>query len=118
SSDCVLLTSLILPYFFVMIRPPPRSTLFPYTTLFRSINGFCPITLHAQVSKYALGMTKKLKSLINQVGTQIVMNARSRQIFFTPCARTQKVAKAVKTCFIIDQSTQFARFNYFFYRFK
>src|SRR5690348_18253169 len=23
-------------YFFLMIRPPPRSTLFPYTTLFRS----------------------------------------------------------------------------------
>src|SRR5437588_8655256 len=23
-------------FFFVMIRPPPRSTLFPYTTLFRS----------------------------------------------------------------------------------
>src|SRR5438552_11309293 len=22
-----------------MIRPPPRSTLFPYTTLFRSLNG-------------------------------------------------------------------------------
>src|SRR3712207_7940672 len=25
--------------FFVMIRRPPRSTLFPYTTLFRSSNG-------------------------------------------------------------------------------
>src|SRR2546428_11091619 len=25
-----------LPFFFVMIRRPPRSTLFPYTTLFRS----------------------------------------------------------------------------------
>src|SRR4051794_41336623 len=24
--------------FFLMIRPPPRSTLFPYTTLFRSSN--------------------------------------------------------------------------------
>src|SRR5437762_10981070 len=24
-------------YFFLMIRPPPRSTLFPYTTLFRSV---------------------------------------------------------------------------------
>src|SRR5437762_13541832 len=23
-------------FFFLMIRPPPRSTLFPYTTLFRS----------------------------------------------------------------------------------
>src|SRR5437016_11246277 len=26
----------ILSFFFLMIRPPPRSTLFPYTTLFRS----------------------------------------------------------------------------------
>src|SRR5207247_9678490 len=24
------------PFFFILIRPPPRSTLFPYTTLFRS----------------------------------------------------------------------------------
>src|SRR6185437_16929324 len=27
---------LLLPFFFLMIRRPPRSTLFPYTTLFRS----------------------------------------------------------------------------------
>src|SRR5258708_27628114 len=31
-----MLTSLI--FFFLMIRRPPRSTLFPYTTLFRSEN--------------------------------------------------------------------------------
>src|ERR1022692_5055427 len=31
------------PFFFLMIRRPPRSTLFPYTTLFRSgIIGRCP----------------------------------------------------------------------------
>src|SRR5256885_6457965 len=30
-------------FFFLMIRRPPRSTLFPYTTLFRSsISGFLP----------------------------------------------------------------------------
>src|SRR3989442_12238010 len=42
---CSLLSSLILPrcrvllflFFFLMIRRPPRSTLFPYTTLFRSV---------------------------------------------------------------------------------
>src|SRR2546427_637290 len=28
--------SVVLPVFFLMIRRPPRSTLFPYTTLFRS----------------------------------------------------------------------------------
>src|SRR2546422_7161704 len=34
-------------FFFLMIRRPPRSTLFPYTTLFRSIglNGFPPFLL-------------------------------------------------------------------------
>src|SRR5437868_12898026 len=32
---CASSTSLYL-FFFLIIRPPPRSTLFPYTTLFRS----------------------------------------------------------------------------------
>src|SRR5256885_17186828 len=27
-------------FFFLMIRRPPRSTLFPYTTLFRSVSAF------------------------------------------------------------------------------
>src|SRR5256885_10783680 len=43
---CTLTHSL--SFFFLMIRPPPRSTLFPYTTLFRSpaITGEdkCPAT--------------------------------------------------------------------------
>src|SRR3990167_121659 len=29
-------SNLLCPFFFLMIRRPPRSTLFPYTTLFRS----------------------------------------------------------------------------------
>src|SRR5258707_227167 len=29
-------------FFFLMIRRPPRSTLFPYTTLFRSCHAFSP----------------------------------------------------------------------------
>src|SRR5437764_12586929 len=43
-SSLITIISLFLPvdytlvvlFFFLMIRPPPRSTLFPYTTLFRS----------------------------------------------------------------------------------
>src|SRR5688500_19356463 len=31
-----MLPTLLLPFFFLLLRPPPRSTLFPYTTLFRS----------------------------------------------------------------------------------
>src|SRR5438045_9470042 len=40
---CTLLDMRVRPYycvfFFLMIRRPPRSTLFPYTTLFRSEGG-------------------------------------------------------------------------------
>src|SRR2546430_15874037 len=32
-------SSRFLFFFFLMIRRPPRSTLFPYTTLFRSVSG-------------------------------------------------------------------------------
>src|SRR6266446_9502504 len=35
-----LVPSLSFPFFFLMIRRPPRSTLFPYTTLFRP-GGVC-----------------------------------------------------------------------------
>src|SRR5258707_7287060 len=35
--DLVWLLSFSLFFFFLMIRRPPRSTLFPYTTLFRSV---------------------------------------------------------------------------------
>src|SRR5205809_6547255 len=38
-----------LPFFLLMIRPPPRSTLFPYTTLFRS-----PLALVAQHARDVL----------------------------------------------------------------
>src|ERR1041385_9480489 len=31
----------VLVFFFLMIRRPPRSTLFPYTTLFRSVHALC-----------------------------------------------------------------------------
>src|SRR3990167_7036325 len=32
-------SNLVCPLFFLMIRRPPRSTLFPYTTLFRSVGA-------------------------------------------------------------------------------
>src|SRR5690606_40231834 len=36
-TSCPALSRLLsVPFLFLMIRPPPRSTLFPYTTLFRS----------------------------------------------------------------------------------
>src|SRR6266511_5708884 len=35
--------------FFLMIRPPPTSTLFPYTTLFRSAHAPTPVALRRRI---------------------------------------------------------------------
>src|SRR2546429_4184918 len=43
--------SICLFFFFLMIRRPPRSTLFPYTTLFRSLGDEWP--LYRVLSAYA-----------------------------------------------------------------
>src|SRR5258708_21904197 len=41
-------------FFFLMIRRPPRSTLFPYTTLFRSSNLFWQ---HLRIAGFVPGLT-------------------------------------------------------------
>src|SRR5256885_11657968 len=41
-------------FFFLIIRPPPRSTLFPYTTLFRSLAGIAPQQAHHDVQEGGL----------------------------------------------------------------
>src|SRR5256885_17083700 len=40
-------------FFFLMIRRPPRSTLFPYTTLFRSLHIGCGQAAHGLVFRGA-----------------------------------------------------------------
>src|SRR5207253_9836470 len=60
-----------LPYFFLLIRPPSRSTLFPYTTLFRSLVGASvhlapfPTDLGRRASELlqAMAAVRKLASL-------------------------------------------------------
>src|SRR5260370_34198900 len=46
---------LLFLFFFLMIRRPPRSTLFPYTTLFRSqqLNGLETLVIIMVANKYA-----------------------------------------------------------------
>src|SRR3712207_7485536 len=54
--------------FFLMIRRPPRSTLFPYTTLFRS-----PTTRREQASK-----TTAQYTLPSRVGCSVISVTHSR----------------------------------------
>src|SRR5436189_5445290 len=52
---------ILLKVFFLMIRRPPRSTLFPYTTLFRSRNNIM-VTLH-EVITFLVSMQISISSL-------------------------------------------------------
>src|SRR5690606_42011494 len=38
-------------FFFLMIRRPPISTLFPYTTLFRSLPGTIPLEVYENINR-------------------------------------------------------------------
>src|SRR3712207_7740301 len=54
-------------FFFLMIRRPPRSTLFPYTTLFRSLASrerFYPKMLMARAATRAMVRSEMLASSI------------------------------------------------------
>src|ERR1039457_1066687 len=50
---CVLI---LFSFFFLMIRRPPRSTLFPYTTLFRSDNLLLLLTCAWAIGSSARGL--------------------------------------------------------------
>src|SRR3712207_8065891 len=66
-------------FFFLMIRRPPRSTLFPYTTLFRSDRGF-DRGRHYLVLEYVEGgdlhdRVKKEGPLPIEVATRVIRQA-------------------------------------------
>ena len=56
-------------FFFLMIRRPPRSTLFPYTTLFRSSAPFGPLQGLAVTSIWTITLTPS-----EDGGTQITFD--------------------------------------------
>src|SRR3712207_8867988 len=42
-------------FFFLMIRRPPRSTLFPYTTLFRSLRNLKDLGVQLAIDDFGMG---------------------------------------------------------------
>src|SRR2546430_15167593 len=53
-------------FFFLMIRRPPRSTLFPYTTLFRSRNHFLTMDLELAVGHWESLQPLKGRAMVVQ----------------------------------------------------
>src|SRR2546422_4825204 len=69
-------SSMFFSFFFLMIRRPPRSTLFPYTTLFRSILArsqarFARVTSHAVSEKRNTGNSARKAGLSDRKSTRL-----------------------------------------------
>src|SRR2546430_17743284 len=98
-SDSLVTKHMILPtfallfFFFLMIRRPPRSTLFPYTTLFRSF-------LHHSITPFSLPRlllrvlpdcfpvpdrkSTRLNSSHSQISYAVFCLKKKRKIAFSP----------------------------------
>src|SRR5258708_21918541 len=74
-----------------MIRRPPRSTLFPYTTLFRSPNGFSLSDSRARSARSVL------------LGTAVSANAPSAS---PPVVRQARRVKAIVSLLIVSRSEE------------
>src|SRR2546429_3181769 len=64
-----------------MIRRPPRSTLFPYTTLFRSIQtvGRAARNLHGRAILYADRVTGSMQRALDEMTRRRKIQARSEE---------------------------------------
>src|SRR5438309_8419079 len=84
--------SLIFLFFFLLIRRPPRSTLFPYTTLFRSI-------LYSRVARSNIWALLKLGAKVTLCGPSTLVPRVFEQM---GCRVTYEVREAIEDADIIN----------------
>src|SRR3712207_8476262 len=63
-----------------MIRPPPRSTLFPYTTLFRSHGDLARIEVTREHILKAAGLRDELTEKLRALGWRYVTDRKSTRL--------------------------------------
>src|SRR5438105_6168864 len=97
--------------FFLMIRPPPRSTLFPYTTLFRSTaagwfrsvksprSGGCA---RARGRRRSEEHTSELQSRVDLV-CRLLLEKKNKQFQLAYASRTALRSQTDKNCEIEHQ---------------
>src|SRR2546430_10906783 len=82
-------------FFFLMIRRPPRSTLFPYTTLFRSLEA---------IASYAYGTSRKFTPAGNEPPTMVEVEYVSADFF-----RVLGVTPMLGRSFVLDDERDDSR---------
>src|SRR5436309_13755241 len=61
-----------------MLRPPPRSTLFPYTTLFRSLSGMSADEMIASIRTNNLARLTLIPGVGRKTAERLVMELRDK----------------------------------------
>src|SRR2546427_6827825 len=80
-------------FFFLMIRRPPRSTLFPYTTLFRSSHGAASLTRQGASIFGGLFVTVERHAELDRKSTRL--NSSHSQISYAVfCLKKKKTPMA------------------------
>src|SRR2546430_11287196 len=85
-------------FFFLMIRRPPRSTLFPYTTLFRSL-GLGPVGVARQVSCQSVQRGGRVLHRPGQDRKSTRLNSSHSQISYAVfCLKKKNKNRKNRTC--------------------
>src|SRR5476651_2755393 len=86
-------------FFFLMIRRPPRSTLFPYTTLFRSryrCTSFTPRRVQQIVQRYRDRKSTRLNSSHANISYAVFCLKKKKKITSTKTIKINKKKKKQK----------------------
>src|SRR5579863_3364482 len=84
-----------LVFFFLMIRRPPRSTLFPYTTLFRSYNRLLAEGLWDELRAQGIDVLTCSASAVSTPGYQVSAPGRTSVSAMTPHAVVSETLAAL-----------------------
>src|SRR2546430_7426331 len=94
-------------FFFLMIRRPPRSTLFPYTTLFRSQDKILFLKADQNIE---FGRVQQAIEISRQAGVRVVgdrkstrLNSSHSQISYAVfCLKKKKIQATLQLSRVVD----------------
>src|SRR5574343_1333751 len=98
-SDCMLFVPMFVFFFFLMIRRPPRSTLFPYTTLFRSHRGGLAVRHRPLRPRLQPGRSEEHTSELqshHDLVCRLLLEKKKKQLFIAILRNKNKSDKKTK----------------------
>src|SRR5262249_61336686 len=104
SHSCTIFT--IPSFFFLMIRRPPRSTLFPYTTLFRSQKEST-----ARVASIMENTNLSKQQQVSEIMRQMLTQAQTAGQYFTNDQIKEMTRKVSAEVELVHQQTQNQRYG-------